>query len=176
MRLCTACSAESVRLAKFDGVYIPRDSHRIDLKYWRDLTAESDVLAELGLAISGWSTQRSPLATEQCESIHAAVANVRSRRSSHDGTHCVYVALLQSVPKDGSLSFYVGMTGKSPEHRYRDHKSGVRSGRGWIKRYGIGLTPELYEWLNPMVYDNAVAIEVELAEAIRASGLVVHQA
>ena len=36
--------------------------------------------------------------------------------------------------------------------------------------YGIRLLPELYEHLNPMPYDKALRMEVELADSLRKRG------
>jgi hypothetical protein len=42
-----------------------------------------------------------------------------------------------------------------------------------IRTYGVRLMPELYEHLNPMPFEAAVQMEVELAEDLRAAGYTV---
>jgi hypothetical protein len=102
--------------------------------------------------------------------------------------HGVYVVLLSSdvryEPKfkrcnpdyDASKPcVYVGMTGLTPDERFDKHKAGIRSNR-FVRRYGLRLMPELYECYNPMPYEAAKEMEVELAIALREKGYGVWQA
>ncbi len=67
---------------------------------------------------------------------------------------------------------YVGMSGLPPEHRFENHKHGYKA--AWVvERYGVRLLPELYEHLNPMPYEAALQMELELAEDLRAEGYTV---
>ena len=67
---------------------------------------------------------------------------------------------------------YVGMTGLAVEERFRNHQNGLKS--AWIvKRYGIRLLPELYEYLNPMPYEAAAQMEKDLTADLRAEGYTV---
>lgn len=84
----------------------------------------------------------------------------------------IYVVLLEY--EEAEYGLYVGMTGRSPEERYRQHKAGYKSSK-WPRRYGIGLLPALYKHLNPLDRDPAELAEVELAVALRSTGLRVHQ-
>jgi hypothetical protein len=70
---------------------------------------------------------------------------------------------------------YVGMTGLDPDDRFDKHKAGVKSNR-FVRVYGRRLLPELYECYNPMPYDAARDMEVELAIALREAGYGVWQA
>jgi hypothetical protein len=70
---------------------------------------------------------------------------------------------------------YVGMTGLDPDDRFDKHKAGIRSNK-FVRRYGQRLLPELYECYNPMPYDAARDMEVELAIALREAGYGVWQA
>jgi hypothetical protein len=70
---------------------------------------------------------------------------------------------------------YVGMTGLKPDERFDKHMAGIRSNR-FVLRYGVRLMPGLYEVYNPMPYDAARDMEVELAIALRAKGYGVWQA
>ena len=99
--------------------------------------------------------------------------------------HSVYVVLLEdAVAKHPSISrlnpkrdplkpcVYVGMTGLRVDHRFENHKNGYKS--AWaVKKYGMRLLPELYEHLNPMPFEAAAQMEIELAEDLRAQGYTV---
>ena len=69
---------------------------------------------------------------------------------------------------------YVGMTGLSPEERFAKHKAGIRANK-YVKLYGLRLLPKLYAYANPMPYDAARDMEVELAIALREQGYAVWQ-
>ena len=69
---------------------------------------------------------------------------------------------------------YVGMTGQSPDVRFDKHKAGLKSNR-YVKKYGIRLMPELYEAYNPMPYEAALDMEIELAIYLREKGYGVWQ-
>ena len=99
--------------------------------------------------------------------------------------HNVYVVLLdpavgkirkaraarrKSDPKKPCV--YVGMTGLTPEERFENHKAGIKY--AWVvKHYGIRLLPELYAHLNPMPFEAAVQMEMDLAEDLRRAGYTV---
>jgi hypothetical protein len=99
--------------------------------------------------------------------------------------HSVYVVLLDDVvvqhPSILRLNatrdplkpcVYVGVTGLPVDHRFQNHKNGYKS--AWVvKKYGIRLMPELYEYLNPMPFEAAAQMEIELAEDLRAQGYTV---
>ena len=70
---------------------------------------------------------------------------------------------------------YVGMTGLDPDMRVAKHKIGIQSNR-YVKKFGLRLLPELYEVYNPMPYDGARDMEVELAIGLREAGYGVWQA
>jgi len=69
---------------------------------------------------------------------------------------------------------YVGMTGLTPEQRFKNHKAGHKANK-YVKKYGLHLLPSLYEYYNPMTYEKAAAKEKELAEELRAQGYPVWQ-
>ncbi len=75
----------------------------------------------------------------------------------------------------GRPCYYVGMTGIDPDIRFDKHKAGIQANR-YANRYGLKLLPELYEIYNPMPYDAARDMEVELAIALREQGNGVWQA
>jgi predicted GIY-YIG superfamily endonuclease len=99
--------------------------------------------------------------------------------------HNVYVILLDPAvlrhpsilrlnPKrnPAKSSLYVGMTGLPVEHRFDNHKRGYKS--SWVvEKYGVRLLPELYAHLNPMPFEAAVQMEMELAEDLRTEGYTV---
>ncbi|MFT3735199.1 MAG: hypothetical protein QM776_09260 [Rhodocyclaceae bacterium] len=70
---------------------------------------------------------------------------------------------------------YVGMTGLQPDERFDKHKAGVKANR-FVREYGLRLLPELYEVYNPMPYEAAREMEVELAIGLREAGYAVWQA
>ena len=74
----------------------------------------------------------------------------------------------------GKPCVYVGMTGLDPDERFDKHMAGIRSNR-FVRRYGLRLMPELYAVFNPMPYDAARDMEVELAISLRAKGYGVWQ-
>ena len=90
-------------------------------------------------------------------------------RAKRTGHHSVYVVYLRNPNGDGKAAYYVGMTGLSPEDRFKNHKAGIKAARV-VKKYGERLVPKLYAHLNPMTYQAAVAMEVQLAEELRAAG------
>jgi hypothetical protein len=77
--------------------------------------------------------------------------------------------------KKGLPCVYVGMTGLDPDIRFDKHKAGIQSNR-FAKDYGLRLMPELYHELNPMPYEDARYMEVDLAIRLRMSGYGVWQA
>ena len=70
---------------------------------------------------------------------------------------------------------YVGMTGLDPDLRFDKHKAGIQSNR-FVFKYGLRLLPELYAVYNPMPYEAAREMEVELAIGLREAGYGVWQA
>lgn len=75
----------------------------------------------------------------------------------------------------GKPCLYVGMTGLDPDVRFDKHKAGIQSNR-FVKQFGLCLLPDLYELYNPMSYDSARDLEVELAIDFREAGYGVWQA
>ena len=107
----------------------------------------------------------------------------RNQPAAHH--HSVYVVLLD--PAVGRLPtvrasnpdrdpakpcVYVGMTGLPTEERFSNHKAGIKDAYV-VRRYGIRLLPELFEHLNPMPFEAAVEMEVDLAEDLRRAGYTV---
>ena len=116
----------------------------------------------------------------------AAKAAAKSRPRRHH--HSVYVVLLSSDVlyerkfvkcnpdyDPDKPCVYVGMTGQSPDVRFDKHKAGLKSNR-YVRKYGIRLMPELYEFYNPMPYEAALDMEIELAIHLREKGYGVWQA
>lgn len=110
----------------------------------------------------------------------------RRRRAGHH--HHVYVVLLSAqvwnepafrkANPDHDITrpcVYVGMTGLDPDLRFDRHMAGVQANR-FVLKYGERLLPALYEVYNPMPYDAARDMEVELAIALREQGYGVWQA
>ncbi len=83
--------------------------------------------------------------------------------------HSVYVVYLRNPSGDGRPGYYVGMTGLTPDARFRNHKAGIKAARV-VERYGERLVPKLYAHLNPMTYAKAARMEVLLADSLRKRG------
>jgi hypothetical protein len=112
-------------------------------------------------------------------------AELESEGSRAGHHHNVYVILLDSKvarhrtilrvnPERDPMKpcVYVGMSGLPPEYRFENHKHGYKA--AWVvKKYGVRLLPELYEHLNPMPYEAALQMELELAEDLRKEGYTV---
>jgi hypothetical protein len=75
----------------------------------------------------------------------------------------------------GKPFVYVGMTGLDPDVRFDKHKAGIQSNR-FVRDFGLRLLPQLYEVFNPMPYEGAREMEVELAVGLREAGYGVWQA
>ena len=77
--------------------------------------------------------------------------------------------------RTGMPCVYVGMTGLDPDVRFDKHKAGIQANR-YVMEFGLRLLPELYEVYNPMPYDAARDMEVELAIGLAEEGYGVWQA
>lgn len=75
----------------------------------------------------------------------------------------------------GQPFVYVGMTGLDPDLRFDKHKAGIQSS-SYVRRFGLRLLPGLYTMYNPMPYEGARDMEVELGIALREAGYGVWQA
>ena len=75
----------------------------------------------------------------------------------------------------GKPFVYVGMTGLDPDVRFDKHKAGIQANT-FVRNHGLRLLPGLYERYNPMPYEAAREMEVELGIALRARGYGVWQA
>jgi hypothetical protein len=75
----------------------------------------------------------------------------------------------------GKSCVYVGMTGLDPDIRFDKHKAGIHANR-YAQKFGLRLLPDLYEAYNPMPYEKARDMEVELGIMLRAAGFGVWQA
>jgi hypothetical protein len=107
-----------------------------------------------------------------------------ARRDHH---HVYVVELSKEVLREGRFKkanpnyvagkpcVYVGMRGLDPDLRFDKHKAGIQA-NGYVQRFGLRLRPDLYEIYNPMPYEAARDLEVELAIDLRESGFGVWQA
>jgi predicted GIY-YIG superfamily endonuclease len=87
--------------------------------------------------------------------------------------HSVYVVYLRNPKGDGRAGYYVGMTGLTPEQRFKNHKTGIKAARV-VRTYGVRLVPKLFAHLNPMPYAKALEMEAMLAESLRKRGYAVY--
>ncbi len=74
---------------------------------------------------------------------------------------------------------YVGMTSKTPQERFQQHKSGYRNAKGHnlsspiVRRYGRYLRPSLYQNIGPLSHAEALEVEKGLALELRRKGYAV---
>ena len=74
---------------------------------------------------------------------------------------------------------YVGMTSKTPQERFNQHKTGYRNAKGHdlsaaiVKKYGLYLRPSLYQDIGPMGREEALAVEKGLTLELRRKGYAV---
>jgi len=115
---------------------------------------------------------------------HERIETIMARRNHY---HVYVIELSKDVLYDGKFKkcnpgyitgkpcVYVGMTGLDPDLRFDKHKAGIQSNR-YVLEFGLRLLPGLYEVYNPMPYDGARDMEVELAIGLREAGYGVWQA
>lgn len=103
--------------------------------------------------------------------INKATKVTHSFTSHTTGKHYVYIVLLSGVHGDQpGYALYVGETSKTPEERFKQHKSGYKASRH-VKRYGDRLLPILYSHLIPLQREEAKRLEREITEALRNEGI-----
>ncbi len=74
---------------------------------------------------------------------------------------------------------YVGMTSKTPQERFRQHKTGYVNAKGHklsaniVEKYGLYLRPSLYQHIGPMSREEALEVEKGLALELRRKGYAV---
>ena len=108
-------------------------------------------------------------------------------------SYCVYVIELsrkvftenrkfrESNPQfNGVLEcLYVGMTSKTPQERFEQHRTGHRNAKGHklsaaiVQKYGRYLRPSLYQEIPPMSREEALEVEEGLALELRRKGYAV---
>ena len=116
----------------------------------------------------------------------AAKASGKPKRGRHH--HNVYVVLLSDEVWNsarfrranpgyqlGKPFVYVGATGLDPDVRFDKHKAGIQA-NSYVQAHGVRLLPHLYAMYNPMPYEAAREMEVELGIMLRAQGFGVWQA
>lgn len=126
------------------------------------------VLAEPTLAVGPEKTQRTSRPTRHQHHVYVVeladqVWNEASFRKANPAHQL------------GKPFVYVGMTGLDPDLRFDKHKAGIQANR-FVFKYGLRLLPALYEVYNPMPYEAAREMEVELAIGLREAGYGVWQA
>lgn len=131
-------------------------------------------------------TTRKP-ATDVEHAVESELASSLDGVGRDDGRHRVYVVRLDpevlckktftdaNPDRDASgLCLYVGLTGLTPSQRLENHKNDYKASR-WVRDYGLGLMPRLYEPLNKMSYSRADEVEEILASFLREKGHAVWQ-
>jgi predicted GIY-YIG superfamily endonuclease len=119
-----------------------------------------------------------------CYACRLTGTNTMPRRHHHNvyvielSPDVLYEARFKKANPDyvaGKPCVYVGMTGLDPDLRFDKHKAGIQSNR-YVQKFGLRLLPELYAVYNPMPYQAACEMEVELGIALREAGYGVWQA
>ncbi len=67
------------------------------------------------------------------------------------------------------------MTELDPDVRFDKHMAGIQAYR-YVQEFGQRLLPEIYALYNPLTYDEARSLEVELGIDLREGGFGVWQA
>lgn len=76
----------------------------------------------------------------------------------------------------GMTCLYVGMTGLDPDTRFDKHKAGIKANR-YVQKYGLRLAPEFVADIQqPLSYEDARYLEVDVALKLKAKGFAVWQA
>ncbi|HEY3730196.1 MAG TPA: hypothetical protein VGL28_02930 [Steroidobacteraceae bacterium] len=98
---------------------------------------------------------------------------VGARFQADSGRSNIYLVLLDYADRRGEpYGLYVGMSRYAPARRFDQHKSGIRAAGSVLKRGLEVLTgPSLH--LQHIARAQAVDIEQQLAQALRAEGLLV---
>ncbi|MGQ0384310.1 MAG: hypothetical protein ACT4UP_06480 [Gammaproteobacteria bacterium] len=87
-------------------------------------------------------------------------------------TH-IYLVLLDYADRDdGPYGIYVGMSRYRAADRFDQHKAGIRAA-GSVLRRGMEVLTGPVQHLQFIARQEAARIEIELAEALRAAGLIV---
>ncbi len=97
---------------------------------------------------------------------------VAARFQARKGRRNIYLVLLDYSDRGEAFGVYVGMSHYPPAQRFDQHKAGIRAAGSVLKRGLEVLTgPTLH--LQHIAAAEAVRIEAQLAEALRAEGLLV---
>jgi hypothetical protein len=104
----------------------------------------------------------------------AAAYEVAGRfRAARGGRSNIYLVLLDYADRrDGPHGLYVGMSHYSPAQRFEQHKAGIRAAGSVLKR-GIEVLTGPVLHLQHISRAEAEEIEASLAEALRATGIIV---
>ena len=96
----------------------------------------------------------------------------RCRATGGGRTHIYLVLLDYADRRDGPYGIYVGMSRYRASQRFDQHKAGIRAAGPVLKR-GLEVLTGPVQHLQYIARAEATRIEEELAEALRAAGLLV---
>ena len=127
------------------------------------------------------------IACEDGKTMNLGNFRERLRLDSDEPRYRIYVVLLESSVTEkkrfikanpnyqiGKPCYYVGMTGKTPDERLAQHKSGHKA-CSYVTNFGIRLEFEKFESIPLLNHADAVAMEVSHAEVLRSQGYGVWQ-
>jgi hypothetical protein len=100
----------------------------------------------------------------------AAHALRATTASTSTAKRSVYVVLLHNPAFPERWGLYVGQTSRDADWRFDQNKLGYKAS-GAIRRFGIHLTPDLVNHLNPMQQWESLELEAALAETFRKAGV-----
>ena len=81
---------------------------------------------------------------------HRLAVQELERSITPRGRGRLYVILRAGyTAKNCTYGAYVGVTAKSVEERFREHRAGIHAARG-LKQHGIELLYSLFDWANPI--------------------------
>jgi hypothetical protein len=156
--------------------------HEIPTIPWASRFTQQYEPSQPAALLFAWRLRDAVISLENVKRRTLKAAGLRQLSQHH---HHVYVVLLdpaaarirkvqaENPNRNPALPcVYVGMTGLPPEQRFMNHKAGVKAA-SLVKRYGIRLLPELYTHLNPMPFEAAAQMEMDLAEDLRRAGYTV---
>jgi hypothetical protein len=107
---------------------------------------------------------------ERLRSLYEVAARFRAK----PGRSNIYLVLLDyRDSRADPFGVYVGMTGKPPALRFDQHKAGIRAAGSVLQR-GLELLTGPVLHLQYIARADAVRIEEQLGEALRAEGWLVH--
>jgi hypothetical protein len=173
LRACTRAQLQSLYKVALDGADGLAGAHCIHEAWMRgDLFMNIDAALETlwsraAASIPDWL----PMTYfERLPSLYDAAARFTAAR----GRANIYLVLLDyRDSRSDPFGIYVGMSSRTPQLRFDQHKAGIRAAGSVLKR-GLELLTGPVQHLQHIARAEAALIEERLAETLRADGWLVH--